>query len=148
MHLARDAFEIAPLRNFDPDAAYKRECCVDLASRALYEYGAGRVKQSEFRMPNGNGAKCFLLVNANYVDYNLGDRRVRRHPNIHGQCGVRLGPTASCALPQSLKQPRPMPPALRKATPREVLPFLRARAQIGYPASMRTGASLGYSAMG
>ena len=41
-----------------------------------------------------------------------------------------------------------MPPALPRATPSEILPFLGARAQIGYPASIRPDASSENSAMG
>ena len=61
---------------------------------------------------------------------------------------VRLGPTASGALSQILKNPLSLPPARRKTTPREILEFFRAITQIGFPALMHTDACFGYSAMG
>ena len=60
VHLTHNAFNTAPLRYLDPETVYNRECSApiaDLTSRALYGYGAEKVRQSDFWMLRGKGAK-------------------------------------------------------------------------------------------
>ena len=61
---------------------------------------------------------------------------------------MRLGPNASGAMAQNLKNPRLMPPTVRKASPREISTFLQNPNRIGHPASMNTDAYLRSREMG
>ena len=56
-HLTHEALNTTHLRDLDPDTVYTRQWGADLASEALFEYGAGRVDSSEFWMLSGAGAQ-------------------------------------------------------------------------------------------
>ena len=98
-------------------------------------------------MMHGSGDLFSSMVGLDFVVYRLQQRATRTHPNQHGPWGVRLGPKASGELSQQLRAPTKMPPATRKASPREVIQFLRNPLQIGYPATMITDACLGFCVM-
>ena len=96
----------------------------------------------------GGGSICTPLVGLDFAACRLENRPVCRHPNPHGQWGILLGPNGSGAMAQNLKDPRLMPPAVRKASSRGILIFPQNPRQGGRPASMNTDAFLGSSVMG
>ena len=98
-------------------------------------------------MRTGNGAKITPLGKSDFAVYRLPTHSVRARKNVYGQWGVRIGPNASRENSNRMAYSQNMPPDLRKSSPREILEILRARGQIGSPASMHTHACLGYSAM-
>ena len=85
------------------------------------------------------------LVNLDCVAHQLPPRPVRHHPNTKGPCGVRLGPNASGAMSQWMQEPRLMPSAFRKASPREITNLLQNPQRLGYPSTMNADACLGFS---
>ena len=72
------------------------------------------------------------------MDPHLPKRRIRDRENAHAQWRIRLGADARGEFTNHL----------RKYPSREALGFLRARGQLGFPASMQTDACLGFCVMG
>ena len=69
VHLTYGVFTTTHLRDLDPDTVYTRQWGADLASGALYEYGAGQVDQSTFWLLYGKGAKTCPHVNSDSLAY-------------------------------------------------------------------------------
>ena len=98
------------------------------------------VDQREFPMLGGRGQAEYPPTHSHFVAYKLSGRRIRARENINGAGGIFLGANASVEFTNHLQNPKCMPPALRKSSPREVLGFLRASGQFGFPAPVRTDA--------
>ena len=143
--LRDEAFRTALLSYSVPDTKYDRECGVGIASRALAASGATKVDQSEFRLLKQDGSESTLLEGLDFIAYPLKNRPARRRPNPQGQWGIRLGPNARGAMAKVFQRPNLMPPAVRKASSREMLTFLQNPKQIGRAASMNADARLGFS---
>ena len=71
--------------------------------------------------------------------------RIRAQSNLSWGIGIRLGPKASGAAPNYSASVASTPPAMRKTSPRELMVFLQAEVQIGYPPSMSADAALAFS---
>ena len=67
----------------------------------------------------------------------LPDRRSRLRKKVHRLWGIRLGTNASAAYANRPHVPQCMSPAVRESSTREVLGFLCAHGQFGFPASMK-----------
>ena len=130
-----ESFNNIRMRGVDPKMAYARGWDVDPVPRSIYDCGAEWADSSEFWMLAGDGIQITRppdsLAKTNY-----------------SQRGVRVGPNASGEYANKLIGPHLMPPAPRKFSSRGISGFLRARGQIGFPASMHADACLGYSATG
>ena len=131
-----------------PRAIYNRAAGGDIVSRALEEAGAEGVETAEWLMTDEKGDTYSPLAALNYVVYCLPTSFVRGRCNANGPWGVRLGPRARGSLFQLMWAPRHVPPATRKAAPREITQFLGNPLQIGYPAPMNADACLGCSVTG
>ena len=129
----------------DPDATYDRERGRDIVSRALVVANAVRVDPSEWLQMNDDDATATSLVGRDFGVYELPRRNARQHPNAMGQRGARLGPLANGAMSQALKDPKWIPPAARRVSPRELLTFLKIPDQVGYPGAINTDGCLGSS---
>ena len=146
-HLTHREFDTKPLCYVAPDTMCERPAEVDPVSLALYEAGARRVDPKEFRLLTVSGLGEYPLATSHFSSPELPDRRFRKNENVNCQWGIQLGPNASGECTNHLQNPKCMPPALRRSFPREVLEFLRARGQFGFPASLHTDSCLEFRAM-
>ena len=140
--------QIAGLEGVRPTTTQNRGAGRDFVSRALERAGAHRVDSAEWLMMNEKGDTYNPPMVSGFAAYRLPIRLIREHCNSNGPRGCRSGPRARGSLSQCVVAPEFVPPAARKVSPREITRILESPLQEGYPASMITGASSGYSAMG
>ena len=138
--LAHDTLNLRPLRNPGPTTAHERQPGRDPVIIALAEAGASHADPRIFWMRSGGGQPENPILNSHFKVFKLPGRQVPKRKNVSLQRGIPLGSNASDENTNSLRDPKCAPPALRKSSPREVLGFLRARCQLGFPASMQTDA--------
>ena len=117
-----------------PETPYARAAGKRPAAITLAEAGALHVDPREFRLLIRRGGIEYPLTNAHFMVPQLPKRRIRDHGNVHVQWGIMIGANASGEFTNRL----------RKSSPKDVLGFLRARGQFGFPASMQTDTGLGF----
>ena len=96
-------------------------------------------------MMNEKGELFSPTVVIDFAAYRIPTRHVREHCNLGGPWGVRLGPRARGSFTQRFRSPEKMPPGMTKASPWEAIQFSGNVLLMGHPASMNTGACLGFS---
>ena len=116
---------------------------MDPASKASYDCGAERADSSELWMLSSDGTQIYPLANSDFPGFKLPTRRIRARKNIYSQLGVRIGPNASGEYANRSSNRRCAPPAFPKSSQKEISGFLRARGQMGFPASICAVAGLG-----
>ena len=112
--------------------------------RLLPQRGRFGVRPHGFRLMNGSGHSERFLGHRKYEVWALGPRAIQEHGFHAWRTGVRQGPDAGGSRCQEAYSVFATPPGVRKTSARELIAFLHADGQMGFPPTFSTDASLGY----
>ena len=100
--------------------------------------GATSVPRYEFRMTGGVGELGRPFVDTHSEAWGLPTRRIHARANHSWEGGMRVGPRVGGAATNRVQFPASTPPALQRASVRELTAFLQPHGQMGSLPTMNT----------